>query len=271
MKRYLWWILALLLVACGPAQPTPYTMTTEDGRVWNLVWSDEFDYRGLPDPERWGYEVGYIRNSEAQYYTEAREENAYVRDGVLTITARNEAYEDYDYTSASLHTKETATWTYGRVEVRGKLPTGVGMWPAIWMLGANIDEVGWPMCGEIDIMENVGYDPNTIHANVHTQAYNHMMGTNKGASLSVLDPHEDFHIYAIDWFEDHIDFYVDGEPYFSFENEDQGAATWPFDQPFYLIINAAIGGSWGGQYGIDDDIFPQEYQIDYVRVYELQE
>jgi beta-glucanase (GH16 family) len=255
----------------GEAEPTPHAITTGDDLTWDLVWSDEFDADGLPDPDRWGYEVGYIRNSEEQYYTEAREENARVEDGHLIITSRKENYQDADYTSASLHTKETATWTYGRFEIRAQLPTGVGMWPAIWMLGVNIDEVGWPACGEIDIMENVGYSPNRIHANVHTEAYNHVLNTNKGSTTYVREPYEDFHVYAIEWFEDHIDFFVDEQRYFSFENEGTGWKTWPFDQPFYLIINAAIGGSWGGQYGVSDDIFPQEYLIDYVRVYKLRE
>ncbi len=260
--------LAVVVVSCRSAQPTPHSLTTGEGRDWELVWSDDFDYQGLPDPKRWGYEVGYQRNDERQYYTEGRAENARVEDGTLIITARKEPYEGFDYTSASLQTQGTASWQYGRIEVRAKLPTGTGMWPAIWMLGMNIDEVDWPASGEIDIMENVGYDPNVIHANIHTEAYNHLLGTNKGNRLTVPRPFEDFHVYAVEWFADHIDFFVDDTQYFTFENEGRGAATWPFDQPFYLIINAAIGGSWGGQQGIDDDIFPQEYVIDYVRVYQ---
>jgi beta-glucanase (GH16 family) len=261
-------VVTVSLAACGAARPTPHTLTMEDGVVWNLVWSDEFDYKGLPDPKRWGYEVGFIRNNEKQFYTEARKENARVEDGMLIITARKEAYEDAEYTSASLHTRDTATWTYGRIEVRAKLPNGIGMWPAIWMLGTNIDRVGWPECGEIDIMENVGFDPHKIHFNVHTLAYNHVQGTGKGMTVPLYNPHEDFHVYAAEWFEDRIDFYLDDRKTFTFENEGTGVATWPFDQPFYLILNAAIGGGWGGQHGINDAIFPQEYQIDYVRVYQ---
>ena len=264
-------IAAVLASGCRSARPTPHAITTGDDRVWDLVWSDEFDYSGLPDPDRWGYEVGHIRNSEKQIYTEAREENAYVRDGVLTITARKEAYEGSEYTSASLITKKTATWTYGRFEVRAKLPSGIGMWPAIWMLGANIDEVGWPECGEIDIMENVGFAPMMIHGTVHTGAYNHVRGTAKGSGIPIQGVSDDFHIYAIEWFEDHIDFFVDDTRYFTFANDGTGVEAWPFDLPHYLIINAAIGGSWGGQQGIDDSIFPQAYEIDYVRVYEARE
>jgi beta-glucanase (GH16 family) len=212
-----------------------------------------------------------VRNRELQYYTASREENARVEDGTLVIEARKEPYEGHDYTSASLITKGKATWLYGRVEVRAKLPTGKGMWPAIWMLGGNIPEVGWPACGEIDIMENVGFDPQWIHANIHTEAYNHVDNTGKGSSLRVPDASEAFHVYAIEWFEDRIDFYVDDERYFSFSNEGTGWETWPYDKEHYLIINAAIGGSWGGMRGVDDAIFPQRYYIDYVRVYEATE
>jgi beta-glucanase (GH16 family) len=140
------------------------------------------------------------------------------------------------------------------------------------MLGTSIKTgTGWPACGEIDIMENVGFDPNVIHANVHTKAYNHVLGTNKGNKITVAKPYNDFHIYSIEWFEDHIDFYVDDSLYFSFKNEQKGNDTWPFDKPHYLIINLAIGGGWGGQQGIDETIFPQKYYIDYVKVYKQKE
>jgi beta-glucanase (GH16 family) len=234
---------------------------------WKLVWSDEFEQPGMPDTEKWSYEVGRIRNQEKQYYTKAREENARVEDGCLVIESRKERYEGADYTSASLHTANTASWTYGRIEVRAKIPTGRGMWPAIWMLGMNIKDVGWPACGEIDIMENVGYDPHVIHANIHTKKYNHKLGTAKGAKIKFQNPFDDFHIYAVEWTEEKIDFYFDDKKYFTYENEHKGNASWPFDKPHYLILNAAIGGSWGGKEGIDDSIFPQQYLIDYVRVY----
>jgi beta-glucanase (GH16 family) len=239
-----------------------------DDPQWKLVWSDEFEYTGPPDPKKWSYEVGFVRNREAQYYTKERQENARVENGVLLIESRREEFEKGKYTSASLHTKGKGEWRYGRIEVRAKLPTGRGMWPAIWMLGVNIGTAGWPRCGEIDIMENVGFDPDTIHANIHTQAYNHVKGTNKGAKITVEKPFKEFHVYAIEWFEDRIDCFVDGRKYFTFANEKKGDEVWPFDKPHYLILNAAIGGSWGGQKGIDDTIFPQKYAIDYVRVYE---
>lgn len=239
------------------------------GPEWTLQWHDEFDGTGLPDSAKWGYEHGFIRNDERQFYTRHRPENARQENGHLVITARKESYRDTaEYTSASLITRDRAEWTYGRIEVRADLPSGRGMWPAIWMLGTNIDEVGWPACGEIDIMEYVGFEPETIHANVHTAAFNHVDGTAKGSSIEVEAPDEGFHTYAVEWTADRIDFFVDGRNYFTFENSGEGVEEWPFDRPHYLILNAAVGGAWGGQEGIDDSIFPQEYRIDYVRVYE---
>ncbi|MHC4120264.1 MAG: DUF3472 domain-containing protein [Planctomycetota bacterium] len=237
-----------------------------DGQ-WEPVWADEFNYEGLADESKWSYETGFVRNREKQYYTKARRENARVEGGTLIIESRKEKYEGGQYTSASLHTWHKAEWLYGRVEVRAKLPTGKGMWPAIWMLGTNRRQVGWPACGEIDIMENVGYDPDVIHANVHTKAYNHKKKTNKGSKIKGERPYEQYHIYAIEWSEDKIDFFFDDQKYFTFENEGMGNDVWPFDKPHYLILNAAIGGSWGGQKGIDDAIFPQKFYIDYVRVF----
>lgn len=234
---------------------------------WELVWSDEFNYEGLPDSTKWGYEVGYIRNNEKQYYTKARPENARVEDGHLVIEARKEEYKGYDYTSASLTTRNKAEWKYGKIEVRANLPTGRGMWPAIWMLGTNIDEVGWPACGEIDIMENVGYDPSIVYSTIHTEAYNHTKGTSKGNGMQVFEVWKKFITYSVEWTPEELAFFIGNERYFGFSKESDDPAVWPFDQKFYLIINAAVGGSWGGQEGIDDSIFPQQYLIDYVRVY----
>jgi beta-glucanase (GH16 family) len=231
------------------------------------VWSDEFDYAGLPNPLKWGYEVKYVRNKELQYYTKARLENARVEKGFLIIETRKESSPEYNYTSASLITKNKAMWVYGRIEVRARLPTGKGMWPAVFMFGSDVDGVGWPACGEIDIMENVGFDPNVVHGNAHTNIYNGRLGTNKGSSIRLDKPYEDFHVYAIEWFKDRIDFFVDDKKYFTFENEGANWEKWPFDKKHYLIINAAFGGTWGGKFGVDDTILPQKFYIDYVRVY----
>jgi beta-glucanase (GH16 family) len=246
------------------------------GDEWKLVWSDEFDVDGRPDPAKWGFEEGFVRNHEAQFYTP---KNARVERGVLVIEAHKEhlagpatrkgrGRAEAEYTSASLTTKGKAAWTYGKVEVRAKLPTGRGTWPAIWLLGQDIDKAGWPKCGEIDVMENVGFDPDTIHVNIHTERYNHVRKTNKGAQLKVEKPYANFHVYAIEWSPKAIDFFVDDRKVFTFENEGTGPASWPFDRPHFLILNVALGGDWGGQKGMDDAIFPQRMEVDYVRIYQ---
>lgn len=247
---------ALLLLLLAPAvQEKP-------------VWSDEFDKDGAPDPAKWDYEVGLIRNGERQWYTKDRRENARVEGGNLVIEARKEKVEKASYTSASLVTKGKATWTSGRFEVRARLPRGRGVWPAAWLLGDRLKEDGWPACGEIDILEYVGFDPDTVHANIHNKAYNHMNGKGKGSPFKLPDPWKDFHVYAVDWTPERLEFSVDGKSFFTFANEKKGVDSWPYDRPHYLILNLAIGGSWGGQKGIDDAIFPQQFLIDYVRVYQ---
>jgi beta-glucanase (GH16 family) len=275
-------LMASLLVAMAVST----AWVTVRGDEWKLVWSDEFNEPGMPNSSKWNYEVGFIRNGEKQYYTPARKENARVEDGALIIESRKEPYkspgsngsapasrrrqggETAEYTSASLTTQGKAAWTYGRVEVRAKLPAGRGTWPAIWMLGTNISETGWPACGEIDIMEFVGFDPGVIHANIHVKKYNHAINTGKGDKIKVSDACDAFHVYAVEWDRDHMDFFVDKQKYFTFKNEGTGTAAWPFDKDQYLILNLAIGGGWGGQKGIDDSIFPTQYLIDYVRVYQ---
>jgi len=252
----------------SPTSPSPTPpAAAQISAGWTLVFSDEFDTPGALEPAKWGYETGYIRNQEAQYYT-SRPENVRAEGGMLVIEARKEAYQSFGYTSASINTLGKYEFLYGRVEVRAKLPTGNGTWPAIWMLGTNRRQVGWPACGEIDIMENVGFDPLRISAAVHTSAYNHTIGTQKSAKITVASPWEDFHVYAMEWYPDRIDVFVDGQKYFTFANEGTGAAIWPFDKQQYLLINLAIGGSWGGQKGIDDGRFPHRYYVDYVRIYQ---
>jgi beta-glucanase (GH16 family) len=251
---------------------TAISCATEKESDWELVWSDEFDYQGLPDSTKWDYEEGFIRNHESQYYTRKRLENARAENGMLTIEARrDDYYDDSAYSSASLITRDKAEFLYGRIEMNARLPYGNGVWPAFWMLGTNISEVGWPECGEIDIMEYVGYDTLTIHGNIHTEAYNHVKGTNKGSRIKTEAPWETFHIYAVEWYKDRIDFYLDTIKYFTFQNEGTGNNVWPFDKPHYIIANLAIGGTWGGQHGIDTTIFPQQYVIDYIRVYQKKE
>lgn len=264
-----WLALVLVPFATGGGAQAPALPSAGHSAPagWTLVFSDEFDRVGAPDPAKWGYETGYIRNREAQYYT-SRPENVRIEDGTLVIEARKESYRGYAYTSASLNTQGRFEFKFGRVEVRAKLPAGKGAWPAAWMLGVNRERVGWPACGEIDVMENVGFDPLRIHGSIHTTAYNHVKGTQKTAIVTVDDPSATFHVYAMEWNPDRIEISVDDRPYFAFRNEGTGAAAWPFDQPHYLLLNLAIGGSWGGQQGIDDSRFPMKYLVDYVRIYQ---
>lgn len=238
-----------------------------DKTQWDLVWSDEFEYTGPPADASWAYEMGHIRNKELQYYTD-HPDNVRVEDGLCLITARLEGEDSI--TSAAINTWGKRDFLYGRIEVRAQIPSALGSWPAIWMLGSNRSELGWPACGEIDIMEHVGYDPDFIHANIHTKAYNHSIGTGKGNKIQVKDPWSEFHVYAVEWFEDHLDFFMDDSLYFSYENDGTGNQdTWPFDKPHYLLLNLAYGGSWGGQQGVDTNLLPLEYKIDYVRHYQV--
>lgn len=249
---------------------------------WKLVWKDEFKYTGLPDESKWSYEEGLVRNKESQYYTKARKENAYVKNGFLTITARNEKYKndaykpDTDnwksqdslaaYTSAALITKGKHSWTYGKVEVRAKLPKGMGVWPAIWMLGTNIDQVGWPACGEIDIMEYVGFEPENIYATLHLKDPLTGKRVRDGKRTQLKEPFAGFHNYILEWDSWQIKIFCDNQLYQIVDIDRAGKGIdSSFRNPQYLLLNLALGGSWGGK--IDENIFPQEFVIDYVRVY----
>ena len=238
-----------------------------DASAWTLVWSDEFEEAGMPDPEKWVYEEGYIRNDEKQYYTKARKENCRVENGKLVIEARKDNFEGKPITSASITTEGKQSFLYGRIEARAKIPTGRGTWPAIWTLGENIREVGWPKCGELDILENVGYNPKSLHANVHTEAYNHTKQNGKGSAIQHEAPWEDYHIYAVEWYEDRVEFFFDETRYFVYNKPSDNVDEWPFAANHYLIINLAIGGAWGGQQGVDESLLPHRYEIDYVKYY----
>jgi beta-glucanase (GH16 family) len=246
-----------------------------------LVWADEFDKPGLPDKTKWRYETGFIRNNERQFYTEDRLENARVENGMLVIEGRKERFKNpkfdpargdrrsnvefVDYTSASITTEDTASFRYGRIEVRAKLPHGKGVWPAVWAMGTNRPAVGWPRCGETDIMEFVGHDSNRVHATMHfSKDGKHAL---KGGRITTPAPYNDFHVYTVEWTPEKMDFFFDDKKYFTFDVNLAGEGPDnPFRKPQYLIINLALGGSWGGP--IDDTMMPQKYLIDYVRVYE---
>ena len=237
--------------------------------VYHLVWSDEFNYTGLPDSTKWSYDVGNSGwgNNELEYYTSQRAQNARVSGGNLIIEADRENYGGSGYTSARLITKGKAEWKYGKIEVRAKLPRGIGTWPAIWMLGSETPLV-WPDDGEIDVMEEVGFDPGMIHGTVHTKSFNWVLGTQKTDSVAVKDAADSFHVYSLTWTPSSIAIAVDSTPYLTFVNTQAGFDQWPFDHSCFLILNLAIGGNWGGQAGVDNTIFPQQMLVDYVRVYQ---
>lgn len=233
-------------------------------------WRDEFNIDRRPDPRKWSYDLGGggWGNNELQAYTD-RAENASVRDGVLHIVARREARDGRGYTSARLVSKGKGDFRYGRFEARARLPRGRGTWPAIWMLPTRQAYGGWPRSGEIDIVEHVGFDPERMHISVHTQAYNHVAGTQKTATGVVPGVMDDFHVYRIDWTPESIAGYIDDAPLFAFRNEGTGPDAWPFDQDFHWLLNLAVGGNWGGQKGVDPAVFPATLQVDWVRVYPL--
>ncbi|HMT74379.1 MAG TPA: glycoside hydrolase family 16 protein [Chitinophagaceae bacterium] len=239
---------------------------------WSLIWQDEFNYNGLPDSTKWVFDTkGNAHgwgNNEKQHYTAYNTGNAVVEKGSLKIIARKQKTDKRDYTSARLITKGRASFQYGKIIARIKLPGGKGVWPAFWMLGNNIDSVDWPRCGEIDIMEHVGYEPDSIYGTIHSNAYNHMKGTQKVKAIAIKKPYTRFHKYSIEWTPEKIDFFVDGKKLNSIDNEYLTDKEWPFNQPFYIILNLAVGGNWGGKHGIDDAVFPSTMEVDYVRVYQ---
>lgn len=246
-----------------------------DALTYELVWSDEFDYEGKPDTTKWGYDTGGSGwgNNELQYYTAG--ENVEVKDGYCVITARKEDYKNSSYTSTRMVSRNKGDWLYGKIEVCAKLPVGKGTWPAIWMLPTDYRYGSWPASGEIDIMEHVGYDQDNIHGSIHTQSYYHKINTQKTATKKVSGVSEEFHVYSLEWLPDQIIIYIDDVEYFRFKPTKYKAEPtfkeWPFDKRMHLLINLAIGGDWGGARGIDESIFPQEFVIDYVRVYQSPE
>lgn len=266
MKTYILLLLAVLAAGFSSA-----SLQAQD-KSWNLVWSDEFNYRGLPDASKWNYDtVGNSYgwgNNESQWYTAGKRKNAWVKGGKLTIASLAEPINGKKYSSARLTTKGKGDWKYCRVEVRAKLPSGIGTWPAIWMLPTDNVYGKWPRSGEIDIMEHVGFDPDSVLSTSHTEAFNHMIGTQVGKSTYLPTATTGFHVYALEWDENELRSYVDGRQYFTYKNLHKTSAEWPYDQRFHLILNLAIGGGLGGQKGIDDKAFPHRFEIDYVRIYE---
>jgi beta-glucanase (GH16 family) len=247
-----------------------------DASVWKLVWSDEFNGpdNSAIDSGKWTAQVGGHGwgNQELEYYTK-RPDNAYQARGSLTIKVLNEQYTGADnvtraYTSARLTTKNKFTAAYGRFEARIKLPQGQGIWPAFWLLGDNIDSTGWPNCGEIDIMENIGREPGLIHGTIHGPGYSGGQGPSSAYSLPGQHRFADaFHVFAVEWEPGVIRFYCDGVLYATRTPADlPDGKTWVYDHPFFIILNVAVGGSWPGSPDTTT-VFPQTMLVDYVRVY----
>lgn len=248
--------------------PVNIAYLNSDG--WEMIWNDEFNSAGRPS-EKWRHDIwvpGHV-NNELQHYT-SNLDNSSVSNGVLKIKAAavyNRFTKKNDYYSARLNS--TQSWAYGRFEARMLLPGGWGTWPAFWMLADNIHQVNWPECGEIDIMEEVGFNQNEIHSTLHSKCCNWMNPSRQRTkSIRVSDPTTNWHVYALEWHEDRIDFFVDNQKYHTVYNDRSGNDSWPFNKKFHIILNLAVGGNWGGLEGVDPNIWPRTLQVDYVRVYQ---
>ncbi len=277
MKKLLSVLLLVTLVACQKEEVVvieedvceTFVEVNETQYEFDLIFEDHFD---TFNEENWNVVTGGngFGNNELQYYTD--KENLSVEDGILSITARLEAHDNNAYTSSKITTEGIVDVLYAKVEVMAKLPAGKGTWPAIWMMPTKNTYGGWPKSGEIDIMEHVGYNPERVVGTIHTDAYNHMKNTQKGKTIKKDGVLDEFHLYSIEWLPNSITWFIDGEKYFTYKPTNlvncPNYKQWPFDHEFYLIINQAIGGDWGGAQGVDDSIFPTTFEIDYVKIYQ---
>jgi beta-glucanase (GH16 family) len=258
-----------------------------DLKNYTLVWEENFDYEGFPNPEKWNIEKGNHQwpNKELQAYTD-KEKNLFVKDGLLQIRAYKEKDGEREYTSAKINTCSKGAWKYGYFEFRAKLPKGVGSWPAIWMMPEHLrhpkeeqiqmgilpEHMKWPACGEIDIMEHIGRLKKHLLFSLHCKNHNHADKTTIPYTKNVeysIDFSDDFHIYAMEWTESYIEYFVDGVSYCKYNKSDdidQSPNSWPFDKEFFLIINLAVGGGLGGP--VNDEELPFEYFVDYIKVYQ---
>lgn len=254
-------LMPVLLNACTFSPPSlPHTPVEGN---WRLTWSDEFHGPEI-NPANWIFDIGGNGwgNEEWQFYTDLPG-NARIEEGMLVIEAKEERFGSRSYTSARLKTQGLQEFRYGLIEARIRIPRGQGIWPAFWALGANIEEVRWPYCGEIDIMENIGREPRTIHGSVHGPGYAGGNSSSGGYTFADAAVADTFHIFAIVWEPEQIRWYVDGIHYHTVI---PSHSEWVFDQPFFLILNVAVGGRWPG-YPDDSTAFPQQMFIDWVRVY----
>jgi beta-glucanase (GH16 family) len=251
------------------------TRRAADANGYSLIWSDEFEINGKPSELKWTYDVGdgcpnncNWGNNELQFYTNGVPKNVRIESGHLIIEAHKEKIGNKDYTSTRMTSKNLGDWKYGKIEISAKLPQGKGIWPAFWMLPTDWEYGGWPESGEIDIMEHVGFTPDSVFATVHTKSFNHVDHTQSSKAIHCKTLSTKFHTYGIEWNENKIDFFFDHKKYSSFNNNMSGFEAWPFDKKFHAILNLAVGGNWGGKMGVDPNIWPQKFTIDYIRVYQ---
>lgn len=260
-------------VTQGGKEPEPVDKDIEVPEGYSLVWHDEFSTDGKLDKASWTHEVqgpGWVNNELQTYVRESFDGKPVteISNGHLSINCFKHAGKVY---SGRIYANVNTGWKYGIVEARIKLPKGKGTWPAFWMMPTNNDftTTPWPLCGEIDIMEEVGYNPNYTSSSLHTDAYNHTKGTQKTAERLTPEAQDDFHVYRLEWTADYIRTYVDGKLLLSFNNDKKGdVRTWPFDKAFYIILNLAWGGDWGGAQGVDENCLPATMEVDYVRVFQ---
>ena len=264
-------VLTTVIISCNfEKNNSKKNIPEEVQKIYELIWSDEFDGNSI-DMDNWTFELwdpGKVNNEWQQYVENT--DNYEVKDGFLHITAtKTGENEKGGYTSTRLSSQSKAEFQYGRIEFRGKMPQGVGTWPALWMLGSNIDEVGWPLSGEIDVMEYVGFQPDTTHSNVHTKYQAGVTDFHMMIPLETAE--EDFHTYGLIWTSNSLEFYIDDRANITntYSPKTKTIENWPFDQPFFMIMNLAVGGTWGGKKGVDETIWPQSMVVDYVRVYQL--
>jgi beta-glucanase (GH16 family) len=270
-------LLSFCLMSCSKASDNsnPYVYTPPAAPIdsnWSFDstpdWADEFITNGRPDTSKWTYDLGGggWGNSELEYYTNLPT-NVSIDTGILTITALKQSLGGESYTSTRIVSKGTGSMLYGRVEVRAKLPSGVGTWPAIWMLPDTYAYGAWPNSGEVDIMEMVGYAPNVVHFSAHNALF--YAANAKTSTYTIATASTAYHLYREDWTPYAIRGYYDNTLVFTYVNPGTGSNAWPYDQKFHLLMNIAVGGSWGGINGVDSTAFPTRMQVDYVRFYNM--
>ena len=263
MKKYIIIALGMISMSCTQKKeiPLPIAPPPVDEDFTTLVWFDEFNVNGAPDAAKWGYDIGNNNgwgNAELQYYTN-RPQNVIVEGGLLKIKALKETFSGSAYTSARILSKDKFAFTYGKVEIKAKLPEGLGTWPALWMLGSNINTNPWPACGEIDIMEHLGRDLNNIYGTLHYPG--RFGGSANGATKKISNATTAFHIYSLEWTASTINIFVDGQLVHSVPN----SSTLPFNRDFFFIMNVAMGGSFPGP--VDPAVTSATMEVDYIRVY----